>query len=292
MINERYKTYDQDHCWQYDIRLKNYDQDLRECGLTQEYTQSLRVGDFDFRNVTDKKEQKNLSAFIKRHEWLGNLSQFPTHWFACYHKEHLAGVIIFNVPNSFSKLLGDDTPKLERLISRGACISWSPKNLASALLMWSIKWMVDHTDYRLFTAYSDPSANELGTIYQACNFYYLGQSSGAVKRYVNPYTGKFVSDRFFRQKTSYKRYAMELGLPWTDEWKHKTGMNWHLIPDDIEQQLREHSRKKQKESIVITLPSKHKYAYILGRTKNETKWLRKHFLHLNKTYEYPKNRGQ
>ncbi len=83
-----------------------------------------------------------------------------------------------NVPNAFSKLLGENTPNLERLISRGACISWSPKEIvASSLIMWLINWMGKNTTYRLFIAYSDPTALELGTVYQACNFYYLGKSA-------------------------------------------------------------------------------------------------------------------
>jgi hypothetical protein len=292
MILQRYDEYNESHCWQYDIRLKNRQQDLDEHNLTEEYVNNLKVSDFEFRNVVDKTEHKRMSDFIKRHEWLGNLSQYTTHWFGCYHKDILSGVILFNVPNSFSKILGEDTPNLERLISRGACISWSPKNLASALLMWSVKWMVDNTNYRLFTAYSDPSANELGTIYQACNFFYMGKSSGAVKRYINPYTNKPVSDRFFRQKTAYKKYAKVLGIDWQKDWNHKTGMNWYLIPDDIEKKLRDYSKKVQSSSEVIEIPSKHKYAYVLGRTKNETKWLRKRFEGNNKTYPYPKERGK
>ena len=181
-----------------------------------------------------------------------------------------------SVPNAFSKLLGDDTDKIERLISRGACISWSPKCLASAFLMWCIKWMVDNTEFRLFTAYSDPDAKELGTIYQACNFFYLGQHSGAEKRYRNPYTGKIVSDRFFRQKSAYKRYCMELGIEWGG------------APTE---QLRDYARKKMRESEVVEYPKKHKYAYVLGRDKRETKFLRKKFLQLNKVYDYPKQRG-
>lgn len=43
--------------------------------------------------------------------------------------------------------------------------------------------MVKNTQYRLFTAYSDTEAKELGTIYQACNFYYLGKKSGAGYQY-------------------------------------------------------------------------------------------------------------
>lgn len=291
IFEERYNNYDKEHCWQYDIRLENLKEDLEHSELTKEYTDSLRVSDFTFKNVESKEERKELKEFIERHEWLGTLSQYTTQWFGCYHKDILAGVILFNMPNAFSKLLGDDTPELERLISRGACISWSPKNLASSFMMWSIKWMVDNTDYRLFTAYSDPTAKELGTIYQACNFFYLGQKSGTVARYKNPYTGKFTSDRYFRQKTAYKKYAKEMNIEWCKDWNHNTGMNWHNIPDDIEKKLRDYSKHKQSTSEKIVTPRKHKYAYILGQTKSETRYLRKLFKQRNKTFEYPKERG-
>ena len=194
------------------------------------------------------------------------------------------------MPNAFSKSLGEDTSQLERLISRGACISWSPKNLASAFVMWCIKYMVENTQYRLFTAYSDPAAKELGTIYQACNFYYLGQSFGGKAKYVNPYTGKLVSDRFFRQRTAYKKYANELGIEWKKEYTTKTGMNWKEIPNEIENKLRLYSKSKQKDAKKIDIVQKHKYAYVLGRDKRETRALRKLFLAKNKIYEYPSER--
>lgn len=38
------------------------------------------------------------------------------------------------------------------------------------------------------------------------------------------------------------------------------------------------------------LPKKHKYVYILGRTKKETNRLRNTFLQKTKTYPYPKER--
>jgi hypothetical protein len=291
MIQQRLNTYDKEHCWQYDIRVKNLDEDLISSGLTKEYIKELKVSHFEYKNVINKKEQQELKKFIERHEWLGNLSQYTTHWFVCYHKEIIAGVILFNMPNAFSKTLGENTKELERLISRGACISWSPKNLASSFLMWCIKWMVDNTQWRLFTAYSDPTAKELGTIYQACNFYYMGQTAGTTTRYINPYTQKIVSDRYFRQKTAYRKFAKELGLEWEKEWSHNTGMSWDKIPKEIEIKLRDYSKYKQSISKKIVMPSKHKYAYVLGRTKNETKQLKKLYEERNKQYQYPKERG-
>lgn len=283
--------YDLDHCWQYDIRLRNAERDLVNAGINQQYANSLRVTDFTFREVTDKDDRKDLALFIKRHEWLGTLSQYTTHWYGAYHGNLLAGVLLLNMPNAFSKLLGDDTPELERLISRGACVSWSPKNLASAFVMFAIRDMAKRTRYRLFTAYSDPMARELGTIYQACNFYYLGQSAGATARYVNPYTGRIVSDRFFRARSAYKRYAKDLGIRWRYEWSHGCGMLWDNIPDEVEVALREHSKKMQAGAEKISVPAKHKYAMVQGCNKKETAALRRTFEQMNKTYPYPKVRS-
>jgi hypothetical protein len=286
------KGHDSTTCWQYDIREKNLENDLKEAGFTKEYVSNLRCSDFDFRVVTDLSERERLKQFITRHEWLGNLSQYTTHWFACYHKDKLAGVLLFNLPNAFSKMLGEETPELERLISRGACISWSPKGLASKFIMWAINWMVQNTRYRLFTAYSDPNAKELGTVYQACGFYYLGKNSGTQTRYVNPYTGKIVSDRFFRQRTAYKKYAKELGIVWEASWTGKNGVNWDAVPEGVEKRLRKASKDKQAASKMLEFPSKHKYAFVLGKDKRETRKLRKLFLERNKVYDYPKERGK
>lgn len=283
---------DKNVCWQSTVRSANLNEDIEVSGYSKEYLESLTCADFTFKVVVDPDERKQLKAFIERHEWLGNLSQYTTHWFATYHATTLAGVVLMGVPNAFSKMLGENTPHLERLISRGACISWSPKNLASTLIMQAIHWTVQNTDFRLFTAYSDPNAKELGTIYQACNFFYLGRSAGTETRYINPYTGKLVSDRFFRQKSAYKKYAQELEIAWQKNWSHSTGMNWQYIPNDIEEQLRQFSKDKQSAAQMVKFPAKHKYAYVLGKDKKETRQLRKKFLSRNKVYDYPKERGQ
>ena len=300
-IVERSASYDKDHCWQYDMRLNNLEDDIVRSGVSRETLTNLRVEDFTFRPLTLPEERKQATEFITRHEWLGNLSQYTTHWFgAFYHDPEqgimgtdiMAGVILMNMPNAFSKMLGEDTKQLERLISRGACISWSPKNLASAFMMWCINWMAKNTPYRLFTAYSDPTAKEVGTIYQACNFYYIGNDSGTTTRYINPYTGKIVSDRFFRVRSAYKKYAKDLGIKWDKSWNNDQKMLWENVPPDVEKALRDYSKKMQSEAKVIDFPSKHKYAMVLGATKAETKALRKEFEARNKVYPYPKQRGK
>lgn len=196
-------------------------------------------------------------------------------------------------PNAFSDLLGKENKHLEKLISRGACISWSPKNLASALIMYSIRYMVKNTEFRFFTAYSDTEARELGTIYQACNFTYLGQSSGAKYSYSDGDNEQF-SDRLFRKSSFIRRKAIETGIKWDSEWHFGDKIIWQNIPENITNQIREAIKSYQDSCERRSIPPKHKYVYILGQTKSETKKLQDIFKNLNPrliNLKYPKIRG-
>lgn len=285
------RDYNKDHCWQYDIRLRNLEKDLLNAGITEEYAEGLTVSDFDMRFESKEDVWDEAKEFIERHEWLGKMGLYPTHIFTARHRGILAGVLSFDMPNAFSKLLGDDTRKMERLIGRGACISWSPKNLASSMISSAIKEMVKTTPYRLFVAYSDPEANELGTIYQACNFYYLGQTSGAKDKY-KVSENRWVSSRYFRSRSVYKRLAKEDGIVWDPNWQDGDKIHFDRMPRDIEKRIKTLSKEYQNSCEKKEVVQKHKYAYILGRSKKETKELRSLFEKRNKTYKYPKNRGK
>lgn len=295
---ERFKHYDKEHAWQYDIRLSNLEDDLLRAGITKDEADALRVGDFTFSQFDKEHDDYpellvEVREFIERHEWLGKLSNYPTHYFTARYRGILAGVVVMDMPNSFSKLVGDNTRKMERLISRGACVSWSPKGLASSLIMHGIRWMVANTRYRVFTAYSDPEARELGTIYQACNFTYLGQNSGATHKYRVPGTNKWVSDRSFRSRSAYRRYAKALGIEWQAEWQQGDRIIWENMPDEVEEQIREKSREMYRISEVREIPPKHKYVYVLGRNRRETRELQQKLLEHNPQLPlpYPQERG-
>lgn len=286
---EQIQSYNKEYCYQYQRRLDTIEEDKKKYNWTNEDIQKISLNDFEFRKIDgDKKE---ATDFIKRYEWLGTIGSFPTHWFGAYYKGILGGVIIMGMPNAFSKLLGEDTKTMERLIARGASASWCPMNLGSKFLMWCIKWMVYNTQYRLFTCYSDPQAKEKGSIYQALNFYYLGKKSGTTIRCINPYDkSKIITDRAFRARSFYKRYAKDLGITWQKNWNNDQKILWENIPKDIEQKLRDYSKKMYNESQKLYFPNKHKYAFVLGRNKRETKQLRQQFLQNNKIYPYPKER--
>lgn len=282
--------YDKDHSWQYDIRLKTLNDDIKY--LNFDYT-TLKVSDFNFEFMSKKdKRTKDIVNFIKKYEWLGTMPNRPTHRFVATYNGILAGVIIMSTPNSFSKILGEDTKNIEKLISRGACASWTPKNLASSLLMWSINWMVENTEFRLFTAYADPVAKELGTIYQACNFYYLGDNFGSDKLYFDPNRKEsgWGNNRRFRKLNFYKSYLKKSGISWNTEWNVKTTILWDKIPQSIVSKLKQYSLDCLNRCFVIKTPPKHKYLYILGKNKTETKILRRNFMSKFKIKQYPKNR--
>ncbi len=213
------KEYSLSHCYQHQIRLQNKEKDLHESGINEQEARLLRVSDFAFSYVPKEEIEacQKIKEFIEKHEWLGSMPHRPTHRFIATYKGIIAGVIVMATPNAFSNLLGKENRDLEKLISRGACISWSPKNLASALIMYSVRWMVKNSSYRFFTAYSDVEARELGTVYQACNFLYLGQNSGARFEYFDSgISDEGFSDRIFRKSTSFKLYAsLSTPLFWT-----------------------------------------------------------------------------
>jgi len=282
------REYNENHCWQYNIRLNNLSEDLQRAGLTTEDVENLKVSDFQIQYETQAFEE--VKNFIERHEWLGRVSLYPTHIFTARYKGMLAGVVIMDMPSVFSKMLGETTRKIERLISRGACISWSPKNLGSSLIMFAIKWMVKNTDYRLFVAYSDVEAKELGTIYQACNFFYLGKKSGAKKQYKTE-TGRWVSDRYFRARSVYKKLAKNDGIKWVDEWQDGDSVMFDKMPEEIAARIKKLSKDYLQSCESRDMQLKHKYAYVLGANNAETKYLRKLFKERNKIYPYPKERG-
>lgn len=285
-------------CHQYKIRQENLDRDLERDGLTLDEILYTEPCDYDFEVIdkTDKEMMAKVNEFIVENEWLRKPHKMTTHVVVAKYKGRLAGIQTFSTPNSFSYLLGKENRDLEKLISRGACISWSPINLGSAMLMWGVRWMVRNTTYRVFTGYSDKTAGELGTIYQACNFRYLGDKYGGKVEYLDPLRPEFgwFSDREFRKKAKYKRYARELEIEWNKGWETKYGINWDIVPPNLVLELRARAKYHQRRCECREVPPKHKYALILGRNKRETKALNKLFERLNPdkiNFPYPKQRG-
>ena len=60
-----FEIYTKNHCWQYDIRLSNREQDLTNSGLTEEDVQDLRISEMTCLNLT-KNTLKNMVSVIQQ----------------------------------------------------------------------------------------------------------------------------------------------------------------------------------------------------------------------------------
>jgi len=119
---------------------------------------------------------EKAAQVILEYEWLGTMPQLVTRCFGFFHDGILAGACVFaekpggNLTSNQNSVVPSDSLYL----ARGACVHWAHPHAAS--------WFIAHVCRALspcsVLAYSDPEAGEIGTIYQALNWFYIGPSSG------------------------------------------------------------------------------------------------------------------
>lgn len=171
------------------------------------------------------------SEVILRYEWLGNMPGLET---ACFGIEFpneagnwiLAGAVVYRTEYAenwgvwdgygFSTAPevrtvqrdmfgGDDKPMPEKrkvkmwLLARGACVWWAHPHTGSKLIRDSMKLLPDHVE--IVTATVDAQAGEIGTIYQACGFDFVGVLSPNTKAGIAAIiNGKLETERSLRRK--------------------------------------------------------------------------------------------
>lgn len=94
--------------------------------------------------------------------------------FGLFYGDHLAGVVVYGT--EYSENLGHwdkygYTGKM-LLLARGACVHWAPDYAGSLLIRRSMDLLPPEIE--IVTATVDELAGEIGTIYQACGFSYVG----------------------------------------------------------------------------------------------------------------------
>lgn len=246
-------------CHQYKMRVQTLEEDIQR-GMPV----NPDLKDFVFSQEPMTTEHKD---FIKRYEWLGTIGYRVQYVFTARYKGILGGVVMLANPNAY--MFGKD---LEALIQRGASASWTPKNLGSKLVMFACNWMVQNTTKRVFTAYSDPMANEFGTIYQACNFDYLGSKFGATKQFL--LNGKWVTAQHLNKTSEFKKTAKVLGIQWQKDWCKPNGYkDLKVIPKEVINAIRNYGKTLFKTLPTRTVPPKGKYVLLLAKDRREAKKL-------------------
>jgi len=132
---------------------------------------------------------EEAKTIILEYEWLGTMGQ-GTHSYGIFFEGVLAGAVCFGLPASLTAgdMFGIDNRNKAICLERGACVWWAHPHSASKLISYAVNDMSKTTKYRIFFAYSDEDAGEIGTVYQACNWLYLGRmaSGGSQNKLVTP----------------------------------------------------------------------------------------------------------
>jgi group I intron endonuclease len=158
--------------------------------LIREEKSRIEKLDFDISKVSLKNtdirviDKQTASNLIIEYEWLKTMPYIVKYCFGIYFKiddkEYLGGVVTFGEDYAENTGVWQNYNFGDKLIllNRGVCLWWTPKNTASYFISKTVDWFKKNTRFRIFTATVDPNAGEIGTIYQALNWHYVGLMSG------------------------------------------------------------------------------------------------------------------
>lgn len=164
-----------------------------------------------------KIEPGTAADIIRKYEWLGTLGK-PV---ACYGlidpDGEVIGVASFGRPvgTNSAQFLGAEYEDKIILLERGACVHWAHPHAASFMITRACKQAAKDYGWKAFIAYSDTTAGEIGTVYQASNWSYLGQNVGRRgKRYLlrPPWVevgdiANYIGERCLRERSAVTRFG-------------------------------------------------------------------------------------
>lgn len=223
-------------CHQYEIRLRFQEQQPRKI-------MSLK----ELRSCTvEPIAREHAKKIIVEYEWLGTM---PRSARACYGlitpNSEIVGVTVFGIGHGTEarKVCGDKHYHETICLERGTCTYWCHPHSASYLIPRSCRLAHQEYGWRIFYAYADPAAGEIGTVYQSCNWDYLGQGIGR--------NGESYHSEALYLPTGEKYSGRQLRNKNIDRYSLRDSPNWEL-------------RRNL---------DKHKYIWLIG-TKRERKQLK------------------
>lgn len=137
---------------------------------------------------------------IEAYEWMGCLAAVNWYAYGLFFEDYLAGAVIYGP--DYAENLGvwdkyNFTGKII-LLSRGCCVHWAPPYCASKLIRGSMNLLPKK--YEVVTATVDELAGEIGTVYQAAGFHYVGVMRKTPDRIGILHDGKLYGSRSLRAK--------------------------------------------------------------------------------------------
>ena len=135
-------------------------------------------------------DRPTCAKIILEYEWLGCMPAVVWHMYGIFFDGNCAGVVCYGP--EYSENLGKISRESGKagadwskygyegkmiLLSRGACVHWAHPHCGSKLIRRSMEMLP--RKYQVITATTDEAAGEIGTIYQACGFHYIGSMRDA-----------------------------------------------------------------------------------------------------------------
>ncbi len=204
--------------------MKSFQREIIEKKRLEDPTEPFdSLENFEVREIS-KEESRGI---ILEYEWLGTMGRA----YACYglfRGDLLLGAINFGLPASpeSRNICGKELAHKAICLERGACSHLAPKNAASFFVSKAVRMANKDYGWSIFYAYSDEEAGEIGTIYQACNWKYLGQGigrrPGRTREYFLSSKGELISERTLRRRKWKKSEIISQGwIVIHKEPKHK-----------------------------------------------------------------------
>lgn len=210
---------------------------------------------------------KQAKEIIEKYEWLGCMPAVNKYAFGIFFGDLCGGVVVFGPEYSENLGVWDKygfTGKM-LLLSRGVCLHWTPKNTNSKLIMGAIKFL--SPKYEVITCTTDHLAGEVGTIYQACNFHYVGamreNGKGSKERLGVIIDGKLYGSRAIRSKVgSQKKEAILKLYPTAKFIKQKSKHRYFLFVGK-----NKHKHQKSIEHLIKPYPKRETYEMVSKTSK-------------------------
>lgn len=140
--------------------------------------------------VVRETTHETAKAIIEEYEWMKCLAAVNWFYYGIFFDGVCGGVVCYGP--EYSENLGIQARESGRkcadwskygfegkliLLNRGACVHWAHPHSASKLIRSSMKMLPKK--FEVVTATVDDMAGEVGTIYQACGFHYVGSMRDA-----------------------------------------------------------------------------------------------------------------
>lgn len=209
--------------------------------------------------------REEAESIIYQYEWLGTMPTVARAYYGMLTADgEIIGACCFGVGGGSNarNICGPENRDVTICLERGACVHWAHPHAGSKLVSSACRLASKEFGWKIFYAYSDEAAGEIGTIYQACNWIYLGRGVGRG----NGNTGRSVFKNPDGKKITSRSLRAMLRKSGSgtikDAWKSLVDLGW--------------SRSKEHD--------KHKYATVVSAHRGEKKRL----LSMMEGKQYPK----